>query len=103
MKFRQIPAWARLFIFALLVGGILSIFSSTNPDGLNRVAFDTGFSTQQASAIKGIFPNYGIPGISPAWLAKGLAGFLGTLFVFAIIFGIPWLVSRIKKSSVQKG
>lgn len=75
----------------------LSPFASPNPDGLERVADETGFgdagrlhSLQDSSPI----PDYAFPGVDDPRLATGLAGFLGTLAVFAIGVGIAALLRR---------
>jgi hypothetical protein len=75
----------------------LSPYASSAPDGLNRVAGDKGFdgrarvdSIQQDSPIAG----YAFPGIGDEKLAKGVAGFVGTLGVFAIGYGAALTVRR---------
>ncbi len=66
-----------------------SPFASKSPDGLNRVADDHGFA---ANAQGGA--NYAFPGVSDPRLATGLAGFTGTLIVFALGFGLVRLARR---------
>src|SRR4051794_18641786 len=56
-----------------------SPFASSRPDGLERVAADHAFIGRQ----HGPAGNYAIAGIGDARLATGLAGFAGTLVVFA--------------------
>jgi hypothetical protein len=70
-----------------------SPFASTAPDGLNRVADDHAFSDTgktQAGPIEG----YAFPGIHNERLAKGLAGFTGTVLVFALGFGLVKIARR---------
>jgi hypothetical protein len=92
----------RLFVvidLALSVGlaSAISPFASSAPDGLNRVAEDHAFAdrgklhaVQEDSPI----PGYAFPGIHDARLAKGVAGFAGTLGVFAIGFGVAAVLRR---------
>ena len=68
-----------------------SPFASSSPDGLERVAGDKGFfdrgrvhSVQEGAPI----PDYAFPGVSDPRVATGLAGFAGTLVVFALGYGV---------------
>ena len=92
----------RLFIALALSVAIglaffLSPYASSSPDGLNRVAGDKGFdsrarlhSVQDDSPI----PGYAFPGIDDEKLAKGVAGFVGTLGVFTIGYGAALTIRR---------
>jgi PDGLE domain len=73
-----------------------SPFASSSPDGLERVAGDKAFleegrlaSIQEDSPV----PDYAFPGVEDARVATGLAGFVGTLGVFAVGYGVA-VVSR---------
>jgi hypothetical protein len=76
---------------ALAIGlaAAASPFASAAPDGLNRVAADHGFSGR-AHATNG----YAVPGVADARVAKGLAGFGGTLLVLAAGWGVARAVRR---------
>lgn len=72
-------------------------FASPSPDGLERVAEDEGFleagklhTIQEDSPI----PDYTFPGVENERIATGLAGFVGTLGVFALGSGIAYLSRR---------
>jgi PDGLE domain len=72
----------------------VSPYASSSPDGLERVAEDKAFldqgklhSLQDDSPI----PDYAFPGIGNARVATGVAGFTGTLIVFALGYGIAAL------------
>ena len=91
----------RFTILALAVaiglGTAASPFASPHPDGLERVAADQGFldrgrvaPAQEHAPV----PDYGVPGVPDARLATGLAGFAGTLLVFAVVSGAGVLVCR---------
>jgi hypothetical protein len=74
----------------------VSPYASSSPDGLEKVAGDKAFleegrpaAIQQASPA----PDYAFPGVGDARVATGLAGFVGTLGVFAFGYGIA-AVSR---------
>ncbi len=84
---------------ALAVGlaTAISPFASTSPDGLERVAEDKGFlddgrlAKVQADAPA---PDYAFPGVRDPRLATGLAGFTGTLLVFAAGYGLACVAVR---------
>jgi hypothetical protein len=91
----------RFTILALAVaiglGTALSPFASASPDGLERVAADTGFVERgQLAGVQEHAPvaDYGAPGVSDPRLATGLAGFAGTLLVFALVSGAGVVVRR---------
>ena len=88
----------RLFIavgLALAVGlaFFVSPYASSSPDGLNRVAADKGFGGAAETRASPI-PGYAFPGVEDERLAKGLAGFAGTLGVFALGFGVAYTLRR---------
>jgi hypothetical protein len=89
------------FALALAVGLALGLspYASSSPDGLEKVAEDKGFlddgtlhSIQEGSPI----PDYAFPGVESPRLATALAGFVGTLMVFLIAWGIAWFLARRK-------
>jgi PDGLE domain len=74
-----------------------SPFASSSPDGLERVAENNAFIDDGRLAPiqeEAPVPDYAFPGIENARVATGLAGFAGTLAVFAAGFGIAALVRR---------
>ncbi|MEG6616210.1 PDGLE domain-containing protein [Peptococcaceae bacterium 1198_IL3148] len=84
----------RLFLtvlIILLVAGVLSNFASTFPDGLERVAEDLGFMGA-AKNHTAIFQDYSIPGITYSNLAGGLAGILGCVMVYILIYGFAKII-----------
>jgi hypothetical protein len=60
-----------------------SPFASASPDGLNRVAEDHSFS-DTGKTQSGPIEGYAFPGVHNERVAKGLAGFTGTLIVFGL-------------------
>ncbi len=66
-------------------------FASSSPDGLERVAHDQGFAGQgRTHPVQEDAPllDYAVPGVSHSRVATGLAGFAGTLVVFALGTGL---------------
>jgi hypothetical protein len=75
----------------------LSPFASSSPDGLNKVAARQGFDGRgHVVALQRHAPaaGYGFPGVHDARLAKGLAGFAGTLGVFLVGAGLVAVARR---------
>jgi hypothetical protein len=76
--------WILALAVAIGLATALAPFASTRPDGLNRVAEDHGFAAKATTES-----NYGD---SP--LTTGLAGFTGTLLVFAAGYGLVRIARR---------
>lgn len=84
-------------LIALVVGGIISIFASSFPDGLEKVAEKKGFIDKAENAkpvISAPVPDYAWPGVADERLATSLAGIFGTLLVFGIGYGIAALLKN---------
>jgi hypothetical protein len=88
----------RLFTIVALALAIglataVSPVASSRPDGLERVAADQAFDdrgTTRAAPVS----DYAFPGVENERLATGLAGFTGTLVVFALGFGVAAVARR---------
>jgi hypothetical protein len=87
--------WFTILALALAIGlaTAASPFASASPDGLTRVAADSGFDGR-AQASDGPIAGYAIPGVRDDRVAKGLAGFAGTLLVFFVGAGVARAVRR---------
>ena len=106
---RKIPTGVFIAVALALAVGLataVSPFASPNPDGLEKVAEEKAFldegslhSLQEDSPI----PDYAFPGIDNERVATGVAGFVGTLGVFAIGWGIAWLVRRRPDAAGPRG
>jgi cobalt/nickel transport system permease protein len=86
-----------LAIAALLA--LLSPFASGSPDGLERVAEDTGFLSSGLDPRYNILPDYTIPGLDGG-LSTILAGLVGLLIVAALGYGIATLLRRRRATRV---
>jgi len=75
-------------LIALVIGGLISLFASFSPDGLEKVAQDQGFLQQgdMVSALKAPFAGYMVPKIPSEKIAASLAGIFGTLIVFTVTY-----------------
>jgi hypothetical protein len=84
---------------ALAVGlaTAVSPFASARPDGLEKVAEANGFLADGRLAKvqeDAPAPDYAFPGVGDPRLATGLAGFTGTLLVFAAGYGLARVAVR---------
>lgn len=70
---------------------LLSPLASPHPDGLERVAEDTGFIGQAEDSPYVVMPDYTMPGIQNGTVSTIIAGVSGTL----VVFGLVWGLSRI--------
>ena len=81
---------------SLVMATVMSLFASSSPDGLERVAEDLGFIEhgEGEEVIPALMPDYAIPGIRNETLAASLAGFAGTFMMFALAYGIGILLKE---------
>jgi cobalt/nickel transport system permease protein len=97
---KRIPTGGFIALALALAVGLataVSPFASPNPDGLEKVAEQKAFLDQ--GELAGIqedspIPDYAFPGVENERVATGMAGFVGTLAVFAVGLGLAWLVRR---------
>jgi PDGLE domain len=87
--------WFTILALALAIGlaTAASPFASASPDGLERVASENGFAPR-AETRDGPLGDYSVSGVDDARVATGLAGFAGTLIVFALAGGVATVVRR---------
>lgn len=81
-------------LVAVVLAGVVSLFASSAPDGLNRVAQDHGIAAQQQHAGDRPMAGYGVRGVATPWLSQGLAGVAGVGVVLALTSGLAFAVRR---------
>ena len=83
-------------LVALLLAGVTSLYASSAPDGLNRVAEDHGFARTEREHRSGDGPlaGYETRGVENDRLSGGLAGVVGALVVLTLAGGLAWSVRR---------
>ncbi|MFA6279802.1 MAG: energy-coupling factor ABC transporter permease [Bdellovibrionales bacterium] len=81
---------------ALALAVLVSPFASGSPDGLEKIATDQGFLSMASATTwaYSLFPDYQVSAITAEGLSTGLAGFIGTLLVFAFGLGLSRLTVR---------
>jgi ABC-type spermidine/putrescine transport system permease subunit I len=86
--------WWLIFLLLAVVVALFSPLASPHPDGLERVAEDKGFLDKAREAYYHIIPDYVFPGIESEAAATIVAGIFGTLLMFALGYGLAWLLRR---------
>ncbi|BAY12420.1 energy-coupling factor ABC transporter permease [Calothrix sp. NIES-2098] len=90
---QQFRGWLVPVVSIVLVAGVLSLFASAWPDGLERVAENLGF-IDLAKQVRVIVPtplaNYSVPGWGT--IGTSIAGLVGAAVCFAVAFGIAKVV-----------
>ena len=78
--------WVVGYIIAVAVT-LLAPLASGSPDGLERVAEDTGFIERAQDAPYAIIADYVVPGIQNEGVATILAGIIGVTIIYALVAG----------------
>lgn len=86
--------WWLVGLAIALALAILSPLASPEPDGLERVATDHGLVKRALEPVYDIMADYAFPGIADERLATAVAGIVGTLIVFALVYGLALLLRR---------
>lgn len=89
------------FLASVLVAGALSFYASSQPDGLEKVAEDTGFlDTAKDSALSGSpLADYGVAGLDNERLSVGLSGIIGILVTALVAFAVFAIAKRLKSGA----
>lgn len=82
--------WVAGLLIAAAVVVVLAPLASDDPDGLERVALDTGFAAQGTDPGFELLPGYSIPGLGDSPLSLVVAGLIGV----ALVFSATWLLGR---------
>lgn len=84
---------------AVALAFVVAPEASSQPDGLERVAIDQGFSADARDHDLAGSPtaDYGVRGVDDARLGTGLAGALGIAVTFVVAGGLTLLVRRARR------
>ena len=93
--------WWLIALLVCLAVVSFSPLASSSPDGLERVAEDKGFIDVGKEAPYQIIADYVFPGIENEALATILAGWIGTLILFGMAYGVTWLLKSRKREPVK--
>ena len=93
--------WWLIALIICFMLAALSPLASPSPDGLERVAEDKGFIGLTQETPFQLIADYIFPGIENEAAATILAGLIGTLILFGMVYGLTWLVKS-RKTQVAK-
>ena len=84
------------FVVSLFLAGVVSFYASSNPDGLEKVAEESGFieTAKDHTYADGALADYGVKGIDNARLSTGAAGVIGVVATGVISTGLFMVVRR---------
>lgn len=77
-------------LVSLFFAGVASNFASGSPDGLEKVAEDTGFikTAEESAVAKSPLADYGFAFIENDFLAASLSGVIGVAVTALLAFGL---------------
>ncbi len=82
-------------LVALVMATVVSQFASGDPDGLERVAADTGINGNAGNALAGdLFADYATAGLGNGPLSLAVAGASGVIITLLVGFGVFSAVRR---------
>ena len=94
--------WWLIALAICLAVATISPLASSSPDGLEKVAEDKGFIEETTEPLYELIADYALPGVESEALATILAGLIGTLAVFGLIYSTAWLLRRKQASKSQE-
>lgn len=84
--------WVIGLAISAVVVVVASFFASGDPDGLERVAEDTGFLDRGIPNPFDLLPDYTVPGVDGT-LSTILAGIIGVIIVFGLLYALGRLLA----------
>ena len=91
--------WWHIALLICLAVALLAPLASSSPDGLERIAKDKGFIECALEAPFQLIADYLFPGIENEGLATILAGIIGTLVLFGVVYSMARLLKRGRRES----
>lgn len=93
--------WWHVALIICLAVAFFAPLASSSPDGLEKVAEDNGFISTEREAPFQLLADYMFPGIENQAVATILAGLIGTLAIFGMVYSLSWLIKSRKKEAAQ--
>ena len=93
--------WWHIGIIVCLLVAVFSPLASSSPDGLERVAENEGFLGLAQDMPFQFIADYVFPGVENEVVATILAGLIGTIILFGIVYGLAWLLKSRKEKPAQ--
>ena len=88
--------WYYCLAICLIIGGVISLFASGSPDGLEKVAEDKGFAEEAEESSFEIMPDYTVSLIGSEVVSASLAGIIGVLLMFLLVYGLGRILRRVE-------
>jgi len=84
---------------SLVIAGVVSLYASSHPDGLEFVGGSLGFldSAEDSATAGSPLADYGLSGVDALW-GTGVAGVLGVVLTALVAVGIMSLLARRSRS-----
>lgn len=83
-------------VVSVVLAALVSIFASSQPDGLERVAMNAGFIEKEKSEWSyALLPDYSLRWLNDHWLGTTVSGLFGLLVMFAVVWLLfKWLAGK---------
>lgn len=83
-------------LVTLLLAGVASFYASSDPDGLEKAAQDTGIAAkaEDSAADDSPLAGYETTGVDDGRISGGLAGVVGVGVTFLLVGGLVYAVRR---------
>jgi cobalt/nickel transport system permease protein len=96
---KGVAAFASGGLVVAIAIAAFSFMASPSPDGLERVAADTGFFNRAQTPLFNILPDYTIPFVTNETVSGIVAVVVGTIVVFGIAFAVGLAMRRARVAS----
>ena len=93
--------WWLIALLVCLAIASLAPLASSSPDGLERVAEDKGFIDLGQESPFQIIADYAFPMMENEALATILAGLIGTIILFGVMYSIAWLLKAERRQPAK--
>lgn len=85
----------------LLLACVVSVWASSQPDGLEYVAHTAGFIDTARDSASAVSPlaGYQVAGVADPWLSTAIVGVAGCVLTFAVAAGIGLVARRRRRTT----
>lgn len=97
------PVFAAFTTAAVLLAGLSVLLASKAPDGIEKLAQQTGISAQAKSLISTPLSDYQVSSIGSPLLRHAAAGLAGVAAIYLVCLGVGRLVARRRVKAIPAG
>lgn len=90
---------------AVVIGGVVSYFASSSPDGLEKTQEDMAAAAPPhtpAAPPPSPFAEYNLKGVPTGLLSNAAAGVAGSLLVLGVLLGVGYALKRRRGSAADR-